>query len=218
MSYGFNMVFAKVEPNNLGKAMAYAHDFVKDSMAHAVKMLIENEIFVPSIKFDTYCSNDSNKIAWNMADDNWLYNLFSFNFVYWNDIGLLGCRIAEENSSKDFFPLSVYFQDGSDQNYDFEEWSGGEIPYFMKKIDAAKNATLEDVKPFFEWYDDDMLSLRDDYIRKSYLYKLIFKELHLDDWLYGRQGNFERFTLNGIETSEQFLDLSLRVRAMRKLH
>lgn len=216
MSYGFNMVFAQVEPNNLGKAMAYAHDFVKDSMANAEKMLNGSKYFVPSIRYNTHYSNDSSKAAWNMADDNWLYRLFSFNFVYWNDIGLLGCCIAEENNNKDFFPLSVYFQNSCDQNYDFDEWSGGEIPYFMKKIDAAKNATLEDVKPFFDWDDDDMLSLPNDYVQKSYLYKLIFKELHLNDWLYGRPGSFERFTLNGIETSEQFSDLSLRIRAMRK--
>lgn len=216
MSYGLNMAFANVGKNDLGLAMTMAHQFVRIQMRHAKDILYENRIFVPSIQYNVGKPADVSYSAWNEADKNWLYSLFNFRFAYWPEYGILGCCIAEDYHGKELFPLSIYFQNATDQNYEYSEWIAGMIPYFVNRIARAQNATWDDIKAVMDVDASDISSdVLLDYDRKSYLYKSIFSELHLDDWLYGREGNFKRFAINGIDTQEQHMDLSRYMRALR---
>ena len=216
MSYGFNMAFANVRKNDLGWAMIMAHQFVRIQMRHAKDILYDNKIFIPSIKYNIGKPAGMSYSAWNKADEQWLYSLFNFRFVYWPDFGILGCCIAEDYHGKELFPLSMYFQNSTDQNYDYSEWSAGMIPYFQNHIVRAQNATWDDIKAVMDIDASDIASgVPLDYDRKSYLYNSIFCELQLYNWLYGREGNFRRFTISGIDTQEQHMDLFRHMKVLR---
>lgn len=216
MSYGFDMAFANVGKNDLGWAMIMARQFVHIQMLHAKDILCENKIFVPSIKYNVGNPADVSYSAWNEADTNWLYSLFNFRFTYWPEYGILGCCIAEDYYGKDLFPLSVYFQNATDQNYDYSKWSAGMIPYFVNHIACAQNATWDDIKSVMDIDVSDITTDAPlDYDRKSYLYNSIFCELQLNNWLYGREGNFQRFAINGIDTQEQHINLYRYMKVLR---
>lgn len=217
MSYGFNMAFAKVGINNdLGWAMIMAHQFVRIQMLHAKDILGENKIYIPSIKYGLGKPADVSYSAWNEADKNWLYSLFNFRFAYWPEFGILGCCIAEGYHGNELFPLSMYFQNSTDQNYEYSEWAAGMIPYFVSHIVCAQNATWDDIKAVMDVDASDIASgVPSDYDRKSYLYNSVFSELQLNDWLYGKEGNFTRFAINGIDTQEQHMELVSYMKRLR---
>ena len=55
--------------------------------------------------------------ALDMADDNWLYEIFNFRFVYWEKeklLAVLGEKFPQE--AKDLMDVSIYFQNSTDQN------------------------------------------------------------------------------------------------------
>lgn len=67
---------------------------------------------------------------------------------------------------------------------------------FLSKINMVKKANEENGA--------------DEYYIRSALYAYIFDTLELNDWLYGRNNDvFERFSINGMDTSELAFDMSL---------
>ena len=208
MSYGFNMAFAKVPKNDLGKAMAYAKEFVGIQMLKAKDIIEDNKYYIPSVRYCPFGIPEGADPAWKEADRFWLNQLFSFRFVYWAQYGVLGCCINDESNEKASFPLSVYFQNSCDQDYEFSTWEDGNIPFFMDKIAKAKAADSEKVIAAHGCGED----CPEDYCRRAFLYDSIFSDLQLNNWLYGTEGNFERFSLCGIETTEQHNTLNLLLR------
>lgn len=208
MRYGFNMVFAEVSKNDLGKAMVYAKKFVDIQMLKANDIIEDNKYYAPSVCRCTFDIPEGANLAWKKADRFWLNQLFSFQFVYWAQYGILGCCLNDEQNDKVSFPLSVYFQNSWDQDYEFSTWEDGKLSFFMDKIAEAKAADSAKVIVDHGCGED----CPEDYCRRSFLYDSIFSTLQLNNWLYGPEGDFERFSLCGIETAEQHntLDLLLR--------
>ena len=205
MSYGFNMVFAEVPKNDLGKAMAYAKEFVNTQMLKAKDIIKDNKYYVPSVLYCPFGIPKEADLAWKEADRFWLNQLFSFRFVYWGQYGILGCCLNDEQNDKVSFPLSVYFQNSCDQDYAYSDWEDGNISFFMDKIAEAKAADSEKVIADHGCGEE----CPEDYCRRAFLYDSIFSDLQLNDWLYGVEGDFERFSLCGIETTEQHNTLNL---------
>ena len=205
MSYGFNMVFAEIGKDNLGQAMVFAREFVQEQMQNAEKMMDDNKYYIPSVRHCSHNTDENTAFAWKEADRYWLQQLFSFRFVYWAQYGILGCCITDECNNESRFPLSVYFQNSWDQDYEFDTWEPGDIPFFKDQIAKIKAADSAKVIADYDCGED----CPEDYCRRSLLYDSIFSTLQLNKWLYGAEGNFERFTLSGIYTPEKLLDLSM---------
>ena len=53
------------------------------------------------------------------------------------------------------------------------------------------------------WGESEDDSGDTEYARRSLIYDRIFDALDLKNWLYGREGRFERICMSGIKTSEQ---------------
>ena len=112
--------------------------------------------------------------------------------------------------------VSVFFQDGNDRNYDFEEWPET-IEFFQERTERYRPiasmpkkqalAALEKVSG--ELFDEEEYAGRAvDYIVKTALYDKVFEDLKLTDFLYERDsGVFERFALNGIQAMDLIWEL-----------
>ena len=59
--------------------------------------------------------------------------------------------------------------------------------------------------PLMEYNDcEDVV---EDYVRRSAVYKSIFNVLDLDNWLYERDGHFERIRMSGLTSVEKISDV-----------
>lgn len=142
--------------------------------------------------------------------DIWLRSISRLSFVYWPQHNLLALLGDYPDTINKLFPIQVYFQNSCDQDYPLDTW-GSDVPLFediKQQVSTAEKKTL--LAEF--WCDDDIdendaYSPALDYLRQSIVYKRIFSALDLDNWLYGRPGQFERIMLSGLITMEQELSL-----------
>lgn len=212
MSYYFGMYFVECEPENvldkclsvLKTIMNNAEDIIKDELHYA-----------PSKKHkDLIDANIAKRY-----DEAWLYQVFNFPFVYWSEYKLLGLSGYDyPKEVEEEFTLHVEFQNGTDQNYEYSTWEG--ISCFDKWVQESKTISIPDMVAAFgeySYYDEEELNQDKDmelYSRQSLVYETVYKNLDLDNWLYGRDGNFKIITLNGIPNSETLFELSLQLRVL----
>ncbi len=221
MSYGFNMLFA--EAKSISDAFLIAKDFVKNSCTEEKmkKTIEENAFYIPSIKGN---AKPEDRVFCQTADRYWLYGLFNFRFVYWKEYQLLGLL----SESIDGWPApdhdkekcSVYFQNSCDRDYKFSSWPAY-IPFFknaIKKFKRLKKMSAEKAYAILKEHgsctpdkstDFESGKKADAYYIRTALYDYIFDALALNDWLYGRDNDaFERFSINGLDTTEMLWDMS----------
>lgn len=219
MSYEVNVLFAQAD--RIEDGLAIARTFVRAicTSAYMAKRIADNRYFIPSVKYN---ATPANRDFAKIADRYWLYSLFNFQFLYWPQHHLLGAVMEDDKDLLKAWPngqaevVSVFFQDGNDRNYDFEEWPET-IEFFRERtgryrpiVSMPKKqalAALEKVSG--ELFDEEEYTGRAvDYIVKTALYDKVFEDLKLTDFLYERDsGVFERFALNGIQTMDLIWEL-----------
>lgn len=205
MSYYFQMAFANAKTEV--EAYSIAHSFVNGISLEQMKAYIDdNFLFVPSVKY-SMGKKLKDKTFSDLADKYWLYGLFNYRFVFWPKFHLLGLLGSSESTS---FGRVISFQNSTDQDYDWDEWPNN-IPYFKERVFATKQALKNGNANFFGEDNDEFDEDTDiEYRLKSELYRKIFDELCLNDWLYGKDNKvFRRFCINGITSSEMLLKLHL---------
>lgn len=213
MSYYFQMAFANAKTET--DAYTIAHSFVDRIDFKQMKECINNSfLFIPSVKYSMGRKLE-NSIFSDLADKYWLYGLFNYRFVFWPKYHLLGLLVSEEVNAP--FNWVVSFQNSTDQNYDWNEWPNS-IPYFTERVFVTKQAFENGNANFFGENSDDFDEDTDiEYRLKSELYRKIFDELCLNDWLYGRNNeSFKRFCINGITSTEMLMDLTLYLKKATK--
>lgn len=205
MSYSFNMLFTSCEPKNvLDKCLSISKSIVKKPY----KYIDYNRLYIPSEKYDL---SERIKSSFN---DMWLYRLFNFNFVYWekyNILGLLGENYGDIDKD---FDTQIYFQNSVDQNYDYDVWNG--IPYFEGIATEIKSMPKEYLITISDYDSEDIENDTDDYYKKCIVYDTIFTSLDLDNYLYGKEGNFKRITINGIDSEETLYEIKKCLRLIVK--
>lgn len=225
MSYGFNMCFWQA--SNFAEATKKAAEVVEALSTPArMKKRIENDLFfVPSIRFFT--PNKDWRLAIR-ADGYWLYSLFNHHFVYWEAQHLLGMAgyLPEDWDAQD--KKDVYFGNSCDRNFEFSEWPTS-IEFFAQKVQKYQAlAALAPMQCLNELQTQGCLDASDmaeitaenaaykaEYRVLTALYDDIFDTLDLYLWLYGHESDkFKRFSLNSIQSIEQYYDFS---RFLRKL-
>lgn len=178
----------------------------------AEEIIKKNIYYIPSIRLCANVDTDLDyKANWREADRNWLYHLFSIHIVYWEKYNLLGV-IGEipENINKEL--VTIEFQNSTDQNYDYNEWSG--ISYFENVVKRLEHADANMVSSY--GYDIDDINKDIDYFRKTAVYSTIHKELDIHNWLWKREGNFRTFSLQSINDDSTFFSLALKLEAIRE--
>lgn len=195
-----------------GDLLDYCISLSRNMVSSAEEIIKKNIYYIPSIRLCANFDTDLDyKANWREADRNWLYHLFSIHIVYWEKYNLLGV-IGEtpENMSKEF--VTIEFQNSTDQNYDYNEWSG--ISYFENVVKRLEHADANMVSSY--GYDIDDINKDIDYFRKTAVYSTIHKELDIHNWLWKREGNFRTFSLQSINDDSTFFSLALKLEAIRE--
>lgn len=211
MSYRFNMFFKQV--NNKEEAYDLAIKTTKLMYKNMAEYILDNKYYIPSIK--SLVNDDITEKVLEETDRYWLLELFSLNFTYWEEyklLGLLGWNYP--NPIKDLYNVGICFQNSCDQDYDYEEW-GTDINLFSEVITEIKDENNLDklIKICFPCgyskYDLEDLESDIDYYKKTAIYNLIFDKLHLNDWIYHREDDnnkyFTHFYLQALDCMEKHI-------------
>lgn len=203
MSYGFDMAFAHAADEKA--AFSLARSYVDKCMEkeNARKFIEDNTIYIPSIRYSHI--EEATNMA-EVADRYWLETLFKFRFLYWPKYRLLGL-VGSNRIDDPAFPMSIYFQNSTDQNYDFQEWLEGNIPFFKEHIETITNIPQSKLFDICKDYLDEDTDLSNPeielYMRQSLLYQRIFSALELQSWLYADDSKkdvpYIQFALSGIQ-------------------
>ena len=203
MSYGFDMAFTHAADEKA--AFSLARSYVDKCMEkeNARKFIEDNTIYIPSIRYSHI--EEATNMA-EVADRYWLETLFKFRFLYWPKYRLLGL-VGSNRIDDPAFPMSIYFQNSTDQNYDFQEWLEGNIPFFKEHVETITNMPQSKLFDICKDYLDEDTDLSNPeielYMRQSLLYQRIFSALELQSWLYADDSKkdvpYIQFALNGIQ-------------------
>lgn len=132
----------------------------------------------------------------------WIQNIFQLRFVYWAQHNLLAlCGADYPGDVMSLFGPVVGFQNGTDQDYPLNDWDL-KIRIFRTIIDGVSTADKESIESILGFDCDD-----EGYARRSAVYAAIFGTLDLSNWLYGRDGRFERIRMSGLTSQERILDI-----------
>ena len=204
MSYQFNMAFTTVDD----KASAYS------LCQQTVSTLCEQEIAVK------YAIEKYKQTRWFILGrrwpdpeklDLWVTSIFEMSFVYWEHHNLLALVWSyPEEVSKRFGP-SIFFQDSIDQNYAFDVWDDN-IPIFNEVKASVARLSKEDVFALIGCSASNQNPAKEEYWRKTLVYRKILQALDLENWIYGRAGRFERIRMTGLNCMEKELLVQEQVR------
>ena len=198
---------------DLSEAMNLALEYVGMRMEpkRVTEELKRNIYYVPTIRARYACNKNVPYSQRNMqlenladmADRYWVKNLFSYRFLYWEKQRLLGIVMMKDEDLSDKWPLCVYFQNSTDQNYPYSDWEVGNIPFFTDAVSKAKVLTLHDIASLRHDMDEESFGAESLEYQQSYCYEYIFDTLGLDAWLYGSERDnvpYKCFELNGINS------------------
>lgn len=125
---------------------------------------------------------------------------FKFRFVYFKKAKVFGCV----GDFPDWFPVTISFQDSTDQDYDFSVWAG--IKPFEKIATKCSKMSVDGI--FLENVFPDLakeeISLNINYWRRSLAYKKICKILNLKEWMEHDAQNvsnqyFDSFSMTALD-------------------
>lgn len=202
MSYSFGMFFTDCQKENvLDKCLS----IVKKIVDNPTDLIEQNEYYIPSRRYDLDKHTAS---RFNMA---WLYDLFNFKFVYWEKYNLLGlCGYKFNDTAEKEFIKHVTFQNSCDRDYDYFDWP--QLPCFSQIIANVNTMNIEQIITEYNKYH--LISVTKDevnsdisYHKRNLVYDKIYEMLDLNNWLWGNDGDFQKITINGIDTQETLIRL-----------
>lgn len=220
MSYSFELTFAEAQMRSEGAALKYGKDLVKKIATdpELARQQVENNrwaiaawLHMADIQWNTpeerkkALSSKATNMAFRTAAD----SIFSQRIIYWPQhdymVAIVGSNIPDKLKTG---MSTVFFQNGSDQDYPFSEWSD-KIDLFVKEKGKIRSMKDEELRSKLDW-DCDL-----DYIRRSLLYQNIFNQLALDNWLYKTkdENGFRTVEMNAIVCQEMEFELITRIRA-----
>lgn len=167
MSYRLDLSFKNCKSQDVYKNIC---EFQNLLLKNAVKYIKDNLIFVR-------INEDKDRFYNNEQVDKFIATLFKHHIWYCEEIQALcivwGSNVKEIN---DWFDGYVYFQNSTDQDYDYETWEFNEK--FKSIREYIQNMSREDfvkkyneLKPFY-WQEDEDVPEDIDYHRKSAVYEL----------------------------------------------
>jgi len=214
MSYAFQMTFLEVPKE---KVMSVCTKVVNQQWKNSDKILEENLVFIPSVR--NCCQQDIsvkdyNISPWKETDRFWLKNLFLIEFLYWEQYGLLGI-LGADLSKLSGKSIQIYFQNSTDQNYEYKEWNG--ISAFEEVVKEICTLPDTEIRKIVSCCDDeDELDM--EYYRKTAVYQKIYDMLDLKSWLWQRNGKMLNFTMGPTKNEVEWIQLHNQLIAMLVKH
>lgn len=179
MSYHVKISFKELEPSGM-------FDFLTSIKQELVKpenlkyMARENLFYSPivhqSLEYDKFDRETKHAYFYN-----WVQDVFKYRWFYIQDFNLL-CMLGLPKCVEELFDLTVYFQNSTDQDYDFSTWDG--LTLFEMIAENWRSTTDDQIKELY-WKDYNLdvtleesikqMSCPIDYYRRSYCYDEIWK-------------------------------------------
>ena len=204
MSYAFGMYF---------KQMHYKEDMI-DLVDKTSRLIWDNRETVINNARYSIPSLNNNKMP-DCADNYWLHSLMTFKCVYWEKYGIFGVSAINCGFFSEEYPVSVIFQDSTDQDYDMDSW-GFTIDLFNSIRDGIHMAGISEFAAMVNAYYSSMgMSSRTEkeilenaqYYERVLMYHNIYNALQLNDWLWDREnGEFKRFAVTPMDSSRKYTD------------
>lgn len=194
MSYAFGIFFKQLGKNE--DALSFIEQ-VKNTMNEKILQYFydkKDEYTFPNIDCDRL----------------WIRSAFTMRFIYWPQEHLVGLSgYTYPDKVKSMFDTHFCFQNSTDQNYEFEEWSSAINMFDRNKMDfMSKNIETLYYQGYIDqnWYDLDDLKDSPDYYKRSCLYDKIYNDLKLDDWLWERpNSSFVSLKVNPIDEHNEIM-------------
>ena len=195
MSSAIEMTFYKIGQNNVLEVISKITEAFRSDIDN---ILEENRIFIPSNRYSECAEADNNT---------WLMQVMTRKFCYWKQYSLLGV-VGNTPNVDGLKGYSVYFQDSTDQDYEYAEWPP--FKFFKETIREVKSMSSADILKEMEWDEDDELP-DEGYYRRTAVYKRIYDALGLENVLDDREGPYIKIATNPLDTQYR------QIRAFNKL-
>lgn len=206
MSYWFQMTFWREPKKTVLDTCVSIMDYFRDK-DHAMAWIKENIDHAPSNVYDHMVKDDHDKRIMKVADEEWIYNLFNFQFVHWpqfDTMGFLGELPKDLKLPGARRPVTIEFQNSTDQDYDLLTWM--DVPAFKNiALDICKLAVKNDCKLADKAYHEN--PSEEGYRIRSDIYDKIYEDFNLNDWLYKRSGNFKSFAMSAVNGYTERVEL-----------
>ena len=182
MNYHFNLSFTEQDPETLMDTLLQIMSYYRNK-DHALNWIRENIRYCPSNVYMLDTKTPDEKKLLSHADEEWLYNLFTFNFIYYPQYNLLAMQgidipgIADERKV-----ITIEFQDGENKDYELTNW------YDIKTFRTAiTNITGLKTRTAMENSDKKYQrhATKKERELRIKVYDTIFNRLKLKDWLEG---------------------------------
>ena len=200
MSYSCTIHFKNIKA---GEVYSFFQELKRKLISKTDEIAKDNFLWLPSIR-NSHLYKDIDGFIVDNIDDSWVQNsLFKYRYFYISEHELLGV-FSLPNGFDDMFDNISYFQNSTDQDYEFGEWKG--VPIFEQIAEKWKNETDEKVQAHyterFGKYDENDFDC--DYYRKSFAYDEIWAMF--EDYLYQDErcvylsicGGYEHYRLSVI--------------------
>lgn len=189
MSYSCEISFKNLKPENVYDFLV---EYKKAVSEHLEDIAKENVWYSPLLRHDfeyDWAKASYTNMSVDLRDkiDTWASKVFQFRYFYLPEHNLLGI-FGVPDSVKEIFDNTIYFQNSTDQDYDFDDWKG--VPWFEEIAVKWKNCSLDElVQTYNGIYGDDSdyhhmtnaeyLSNEEEsiYYRKSFCYKDIWSSI-----------------------------------------
>lgn len=226
MSYYIDISFHKAE--NKLEAFELAQATMKAISDNALKYLEDTMCYSPLTRMETK-KEDYDSWLWmkyeesvRLANRLWIRNVYNFRFMWWPEYKLLGV-ISCSGFISHLGWKTVHFQNGTDQNYPYEDWTDI-CPLFDELIEKSKNipdaniiSKMDSISR--EDYDTpERIAKYCDYHRKWAMYESVFDTLDIDSILYkeGKSDKYEYFAMNAVPDGDTYMHLEIASRSFAK--
>lgn len=181
MSYQCEIFFKDIPAD---KVYEFLQNLKTEILKRTDDICKENFLWMPSIRNPHLYKDIPDHIV-RSIDGDWVHALLKNRYFYlpkYNLLGIFGLPTALEN----MFDNVTYFQNGSDRDYDFEDWKG--IPLFEMIAHRWKNIFSDaDILEIYEKHhkklkDDELKEFDYEYQRKTLCYDEIWS--HFSQFLY----------------------------------
>lgn len=179
MSYECQIHFKNISAD---KVYGFMQSFKAELLKKMDDIAKEDFLWMPSIR-NSHLYKGVDESILREINQAWVHKIFKFRYFYLPKYELLGI-FSVPNGFEELFDNVTFFQNGSDQDYDFEEWKG--IPLFeeiankWEKILSDKDVFELYEKKYGKWPEDEDFSY--DYRRRSSCYDEIWS--HFSNFLY----------------------------------
>lgn len=165
MSYSCTISFTKISGDNVFDFFKKLKTKIKENLNQIAE---ENYFWLPTIRYGSY-KNLSQEIQ-NSLDEKWVQEyILKFRYFFMPENDILGI-FSLPKCTYDMFDNTTYFQNSTDQDYEYSEWNG--IEDFEKIAQKWQSCSKEDILK----ENPDCNNEEDfEYVRKTHTYEEIWE-------------------------------------------